>query len=152
MADTVNHFRIEKGAPCERLSGGVWEPFVLPRRLWHVRCDVTAAGWVFHMPVGTVRVPPEHVGGSGARLLLNPEPHPEPVLSVTTDDIADTVVLTRELLNAARNGDAYFTNAQFALFGMTQPLGKGWLDALVGRRVPRELYDRFLALKKNPKS
>ncbi|MEM7203573.1 MAG: hypothetical protein AAF628_25135 [Planctomycetota bacterium] len=61
-------------------------------------------------------------------------------------DSPEIVVLTEQLLDAGRSEKRGWSKAQLALFGV-DGFPKGWKKALIGRPVPREFVDRFLALK-----
>ena len=137
----VRHYRIDKGTYCEvRRPGGVdWYAHTMERRMWFTSgVEDGSRWWVLTTPEGwSIRVERHQVHGSAAN---------EPAT-------AETVVLTRELLNRARNGNGDFTGDQMKVLGLTRPLLKGWLSALVGKRIGAEEYRKLVALKKplNPR-
>lgn len=64
--------------------------------------------------------------------------------------MGECVTLTRAMLHAAgkeSGAGRSFNKTQLAALGVQWPPRKGWLTALVGQRVPREAYERFMALK-----
>jgi hypothetical protein len=156
MASTVKHYRIDKGTPCEVLQPGEskWMPHVMRKRLWHVERVDDGGKWVFEMGAFRLRVESGLVRGSAARF-ATPLAIPDEVLHGAQEEAkpepvsaAGEIVLTKELLNAGRNGDGWFNKQQAAMFGITLPPQRGWLESLVGLRVTREFYEWFLSLKK----
>ena len=54
------------------------------------------------------------------------------------------VELTKENLHAAASTNGGFTAAQVAVFGLRYPLRSGWLQSLIGRKIPFPQYRQFV--------
>lgn len=57
------------------------------------------------------------------------------------------ITLTSELLHSAATAGCGWTKAQLLLLGVPWPPRSGWLSALVGRTVPADVWEQFLALR-----
>ena len=135
----VTHYRIAKGTACHvRHRGGEWAPYTTSKPLWFAeRVEESDAGMVFAYGGWELRVPTESVRGSAVAKT--------PVLLFD-----GAVVLTRELLHAGLNVGS-INRKQAAALGLTYPVAKGWLSAMVGTTVSQEAYQQFLSLRRPPR-
>jgi hypothetical protein len=56
----------------------------------------------------------------------------------------EMVELTRENLHAGKTPKGGFRRVQVEILGVEWPFSRGWLSGLVGQKVPRSVYDRFV--------
>lgn len=139
----MRHYRIEKGTPCATRKAGAteWVSFTTTKRLWFAQREERAGEklWVFLFDPWEVRVDPDHVGGAAVTPIPD-GPHCAPKSD-------PTVRLTRELLHAGIASLAGFNEAQSALLGIDWPPEQGCLSDQIGREIPVQAYERYLALK-----
>lgn len=57
------------------------------------------------------------------------------------------VTLSTESIREGESLRGGFSAAQLKLVGLSYPLRHGWRERLVGLRIPKEDYERFVALK-----
>lgn len=57
------------------------------------------------------------------------------------------MLLTAEMLEAAKSSLGGYSNKQFALIGLSQPIPSGWKKRVIGQEFPEENLRRFVALK-----
>lgn len=57
------------------------------------------------------------------------------------------VILTEEIFQQGMSGNGGFTYAQAELLGAETPLRRGWKSSLIGKKIPREIAEQFIALK-----
>lgn len=64
--------------------------------------------------------------------------------------VDEMVELTSDLIHAGANGPSAsgFSYAQLRVLGVSTPPRKGWLSNLVGKRIARSQYEKFLSLRK----
>lgn len=126
----TRHYYIPAGCAAEvrRVGTREWRVHCPTRDLWLPATGYDDGDVLFEENGWQLRVAGEIVGYSGSDAAL--------------------VTITREMLQDAGRtpaGGHRYTRAQVAVFGVPWPLQKGWLSALVGRTVPMEQWERFVA-------
>jgi len=60
----------------------------------------------------------------------------------------ETVILNHELIEAGATSGVGFCHKQLEALGVDFPLIKGWKRALIGKKITKIDYERFLALNR----
>jgi hypothetical protein len=82
-----------------------------------------------------------------------PHVDPPPQLQPTDDDGSEWIILTRHHFRAGQGPTGGFNAKQVAIFGLKwKELQKGWIDRLVGTRILRADYERFIQLRSTAES
>lgn len=62
-------------------------------------------------------------------------------------DASDEVIVTRDFLTAGLSGNGGWNLAQMYCLGMSWPPESGWVDTVLGARIPKLLADEFFAAR-----
>lgn len=57
------------------------------------------------------------------------------------------IILTKELIERGKSSNGGWNKRQLAIFGLSYPLDRGWINRLVGREVTDKRYADFLHYK-----
>jgi hypothetical protein len=60
--------------------------------------------------------------------------------------MSEHVVITNDLIAAGMTGNGGWTRIQLALIGVSWPPPKGWRRRAIGRRIPKDDAERFVAI------
>lgn len=72
---------------------------------------------------------------------------PEIAESVINFKADEEIVLTRELIEAARTPNGGFTKSQLAAVGIAWPPPQDWIEQKIGERITKTQLDQFKTIK-----
>lgn len=72
---------------------------------------------------------------------------PEIAESVINFKADEEIVLTRELIEAARTPNGGFTKSQLAAIGIAWPPPQDWIEQKIGERITKTQLDQFKTIK-----